>query len=175
MEASMNWWLWQKQVETVFMPTLQMRTLRQKKRINNMSTVKNYGVVELRSIPDEVSSRIYALPFFFLTLFMVFVALFIFSRMGIILYQFQELKWNPGGKSILFPGYSGIKSKKFYLLSSLGTPEERANYTRNFTEDAIECVQEPFVCNSFLFITTYYSHTWLKRELVTNNLANLKA
>lgn len=30
-----------------------------------MSTVKNYGVVELRSIPDEVSSRIYALPFFF--------------------------------------------------------------------------------------------------------------
>ena len=51
----------------------------------------------------------------------VFLALSTFSRTDIILHQFQHLQQR--GKSLLFPGYLGIKLMILYLLSSLGVHE----------------------------------------------------
>ena len=86
---------WGKQVETLTMSTLQMRTLRQKK--------KRYTICS-RSKPSDwqgwdrthlLSSKICALLLFFCCFFSscaCFVALFTFSRTDIILHQFQQLQ-----------------------------------------------------------------------------------
>lgn len=99
----------------------------------------------------------------------VFVALSTFSRTDIILHQFQHLQQR--GKSLLFSWIFGNKIHNSLPFVFPGCTRELPT-----PEDATECVQEPFFCNYLLFIISYYNHIRLKRELVTNNLANyLKA
>lgn len=87
---------WGKQVETLTMSTLQMKTLRQKKK--NTQFVQDQNPVTDRA---EIELIYWALKFvhfccffcfFFFSSCACFVALFTFSRTDIILHQFQQLQ-----------------------------------------------------------------------------------
>lgn len=173
MEASMNELPWQKELDTVVISTLRMRRQR---REAMWPRSQDQWVAQLRLNRGLLSSRIYVLLFFPHSVH-IFMALFTFVMMDIILQQFQQLQWAPGGGGeSAFSWIFGAEIHEFVPCVPPPVYVYDSCPCQKFYWRCSWVCSRTIVYNSLLFIITCHNRTWLKRDFMTKNLANcLKA